>query len=210
MSSENVSTSTTEKKPRAPTLPEKYSKFIQFGYFMMSKMQDIETFTKEDFLNQIQMFATVEEQQTFIQGFLDNQKENKKTMRKEIQERKKAAKPKKEKAPRKTKKPRTNTLILDDSDREQPKESQNAINMVESTENSNQENLIENITNELTEEPMIDRINTAIEVAKDITAKKPRAKKATSEKKPRATKKKQTKQDEPTTELTNSMETQPV
>lgn len=200
MSSENMSTS-TEKKPRTPTLTEKYSKFIQFGYFMMSKMPDTETFTKEEFLNQIQTFASVEEQQTIIQGFFDNQKENKKTMRKEIQERKKAAKPKKEKAPRKTKK-----AVSNNQGTQPNEETQNATNAVESPENNTQENLIQNITSELTEEPLIDKINGAIEVAKDITSKKPRSKKTDSEKKPRATKKKQTKEPEPIDDLTNVME----
>lgn len=206
MSSANVSTTQStspEKKVRAPALSEKYSKFIQFSYYMMSQMSETETFTKEEFLNQVQMFATVDEQQTFIQGFFDNQKDNKKAMRKDIQEKKKASQPKKVRAPRKTKKESTPT----------PTTTTDAQPVADNT-NESQENLIENLTNELTEEPMIatttntvevaeeppmiDKINAAIEVAEDMTAKKPRAKKATTEeKKPRVAKKKQTK--EPTT-----------
>ena len=187
-----------EKKTRAKALPEKYSKFIQFSYYMMSQMSETETFTKDDFLNQVKMFATVEEQQPFIQGFFDNQKENKKSMRKDLLAKKKADQPKKVKAQRKAKKePTTNTQPSNDV---------------------SQENLIEDLTDELTEEPMItdttvevaeepridttaielvadepmvDKINAAIEVAEVMTAKKPRATKATSEKKPRAAKKKQ-------------------
>ena len=206
MSSANVSTTQSTspvKKARTPTLTEKYSKFIQFSYYMMSQMSETETFTKDEFLNQVQMFATVDEQQTFIQGFFDNQKDNKKAMRKDIQEKKKASQPKKVRAPRKTKKESTPTPTTTDA---QP---------VADNTNESQENLIENLTNELTEEPMItttanavevvseeppmiDNINAAIEVAEDMTAKKPRAKKATTEeKKPRVAKKKQTK--EPTT-----------
>tara|TARA_B110000879_G_C11151888_1_gene505024 strand:+ start:188 stop:841 length:654 start_codon:yes stop_codon:yes gene_type:complete len=185
-----------EKKTRAKALPEKYSKFIQFSYYMMSQMSETETFTKDDFLNQVKMFATVEEQQPFIQGFFDNQKENKKSMRKDLLAKKKADQPKKVKAPRKAKKePTTNTQPSNDV---------------------SQENLIEDLTDELTEEPMItdttvevaeepridtmaievadepmvDKINAAIEVAEVMTAKKPRATKATGEKKPRAAKKK--------------------
>ena len=205
MSSANVSTTQSTspvKKARTPTLTEKYSKFIQFSYYMMSQMSETETFTKEEFLNQVQMFATVDEQQTFIQGFFDNQKDNKKAMRKDIQEKKKASQPKKVRAPRKTKKETTPTPTTTDA---QP---------VADNTNESQENLIENLTNELTEDPMIntttnavevveeppiiDKINEAIEVAEDMTSKKPRAKKATTgEKKPRVAKKKQTK--EPTT-----------
>ena len=203
MSSVNASTtqsSSPEKKVRAPALSEKYSKFIQFSYYMMSQMSETETFTKEEFLNQVQMFATVDEQQTFIQGFFDNQKDNKKAMRKDIQEKKKASQPKKVRAPRKTKKETTPTTT--DSE------------PVADNTNESQENLIENLTNELTEDPMIntttnavevveeppiiDKINEAIEVAEDMTSKKPRAKKATTgEKKPRVTKK-QTKEPTPT------------
>jgi len=199
MSSVNASTtqsSSPEKKARAPALSEKYSKFIQFSYYMMSQMSETETFTKDEFINQVKMFATVEVQQTFIQGFFDNQKDNKKAMRKDIQEKKKANQPKKVRAPRKTKKESPPTPTTTDT---QP---------TTNNTNESQENLIENLTNELTEEPMInttaiddvavtdephmiDNINAAIEVAEDMTAKKPRAKKATGEKKPRVAKKKQ-------------------
>jgi len=220
MSSENASTPQTTspvKTARTPALSEKYSKFIQFSYYMMSQMSETETFTKEEFLNQVQMFATVEEQQTFIQGFFDNQKDNKKAMRKDIQEKKKADKPKKVRAPRKTKKESTPT----------PTTTTTTTDTQSTTNNTgeSQENLIENLTNELTEEPMItttanavevvseeppmiDNINAAIEVAEDMTAKKPRAKKATTgEKKPRVAKKKQTK--EPTTPILTEADDSP-
>ena len=81
---DNNATTTQSTKVKTPSLPEKYSKFIQFGYYMMTKMMDdneTSSFTRDEFLNKIQMFATVEEQQTFIQGFFDNQKDNKKRMR---------------------------------------------------------------------------------------------------------------------------------
>ena len=157
------------------------------------------------------MFATVEEQQTFIQGFFDNQKDNKKAMRKEIQEKKKTNKPKKEKVVRKTKnvsstgenkKPRTkkngDTPILNEDS--QPVESLTLTDelteesMIGTSENVNtdKQETNENHTAELDEindtieanskmsvKPMIDKINTAIEVAQEITSKKPRAKKGT-------------------------------
>lgn len=139
------------KKTRAPVLSEKYSKFIQFSYYIMSKMES-DTFTKEEFLNSVQMFATVEEQQTFIQGFFDNQKDNKKAMRQNIQNRKKESQPKKVRAPRKTKNAAATV--------EPTQETDTAAN------NDTQENLIESLTNELTEEPMINKIGAAIEIAK--------------------------------------------
>jgi hypothetical protein len=148
-----------------------------------------DNFTKEEFLNNVQMFATVDEQQTFIQGFFDNQKDNKKAMRKNIQDKKKANQPKKVRAPRKTKKAETV---------EPPQEPDTAA----ATNTESQENLIESLTEELTEEPMIDKISAAIEIAEDITAKKPREKKAAGEKKTRVVKKKKT--TEPTVESTPS------
>ena len=186
------STSSPEKKTRAPVLSEKYSKFIQFSYYMMSQMES-DNFTKEEFLNNVQMFATVEEQQTFIQGFFDNQKDNKKAMRKNIQDKKKANQPKKVRAPRKTKKAETV---------EPTQEPDTATATATNTES--QENLIESLTEELTEEPMIDKISAAIEIAEDITAKKPREKKAAGEKKTRVVKKKATKETEPTVESTST------
>lgn len=189
------STSSPVKKIRAPVLSEKYSKFIQFSYYMMSQMES-DNFTKEDFLNNVKMFATVEEQQTFIQGFFDNQKDNKKAMRIIIQEKKKANQPKKVRAPRKTKKTATTTETTTNEPAQE----------AESTTNSDsQENLIESLTNELTEEPMVDKISAAIEIAEDITAKKSRTKKAPGEKKTRVVKNKTTKQSESTTESTPNM-----
>ena len=185
------------KKTKSVSLPEKFHKFIQFGYYMMSQMSDAETFTKEEFINNLKMFATVDEQQTFIQNFFDNQKSIKSSIRKDIQDRNKANKPKKVRAPRKTNKSEPNV---------EPTTQEAA--------NNNQENLIESLTDELTEEPMIDKINAAIEIAEDMTAKKPREKKAstgekkaaaavTDEKKQRVVKKKNTK--EPTTENTPTL-----
>ena len=172
----NATTTTQATKVKTPSLPEKYSKFIQFGYYMMTKMMDdndTSSFTKDEFLNKIQMFATVEEQQTFIQGFFDNQKENKKDMRKILQERKKANQPKKKRTTKKTTQKETTTTT-------ETSDIQTEITTEQVAET--QEDLLTTITNELTEEPMIDRITTAIEVAKDITAKKPRAKKTTPKK----------------------------
>jgi hypothetical protein len=152
----------------------------------MSKMES-DTFTKEEFLNSVQMFATVEEQQTFIQGFFDNQKDNKKAMRQNIQTRKKESQPKKVRAPRKTKNAAATVEPTQETD-------------TAAANNDTQENLIESLTNELTEEPMINKIGAAIEIAEDITAKKPREKKAAGEKKARVAKKKAVKEQEPTPE----------
>lgn len=177
------STTSLVKKVRAPVLTEKYSKFIQFSYYIMSQMET-DNFTKEEFLNNVKMFDTVEEQQTFIQGFFDNQKDNKKAMRKSIQDKKKENQPKKVRAPRKSKKAVSTT---EESNTAADETVPEAITNTES-----QENLIESLTDELTEEPMIDKISAAIEIAEDITGNKSRKNKSNGEKKTRVVKKKTT------------------
>ena len=181
------STTSLVKKVRAPVLTEKYSKFIQFSYYIMSQMET-DNFTKEEFLNNVKMFDTVEEQQTFIQGFFDNQKDNKKAMRKSIQDKKKENQPKKVRATRKSKKAVSKT--------EESNTAAAADETVPETESitntESQENLIESLTDELTEEPMIDKISAAIEIAEDITGNKSRKNKSNGEKKTRVVKKKTT------------------
>jgi len=181
------STTSLVKKVRAPVLTEKYSKFIQFSYYIMSQMET-DNFTKEEFLNNVKMFDTVEEQQTFIQGFFDNQKDNKKAMRKSIQDKKKENQPKKVRATRKSKKAVSKT--------EESSTAAAADETVPETESitntESQENLIESLTDELTEEPMIDKISAAIEIAEDITGNKSRKNKSNGEKKTRVVKKKTT------------------
>jgi hypothetical protein len=182
------STTSLVKKVRAPVLTEKYSKFIQFSYYIMSQMET-DNFTKEEFLNNVKMFDTVEEQQTFIQGFFDNQKDNKKAMRKSIQDKKKENQPKKVRATRKSKKAVSNT---EESNTAAAAADETVPETESITNTESQENLIESLTDELTEEPMIDKISAAIEIAEDITGNKSRKNKSNGEKKTRVVKKKTT------------------
>ena len=78
-------------KTRQPTLPDKYGKFIQFAYYMMENVlgNDFQM-DKEVYLEKIKLFASVGEQQVLVQGFLDSAKENKKTIKKVVSDRKKA------------------------------------------------------------------------------------------------------------------------
>jgi len=183
MSTVNTPTqSPVAKKTRAPVLSEKLSKFIQFGYFMMSQMSDSDSFTKDEYMEKLQMFAPVEEQDSFVQGFLDGKKETKKNMNKMVRDKKNENKPKKQRTPRAPRKAKeTGVTELTQSDLSDP--------------------VVRNLSIELSEEPMIEQttetsapeeireqINAAIEVAKELTAKKPRVKKADSEKKPRVKK----------------------
>lgn len=94
-----------EKKPRTPTLLAKYSKFIQFAFFLLQELKDqdgnVAVDSEEDFLEKIHLYDTVENQQAFVQGFLDESKDIAKTVRKmnvdkkraEVKAAKAAAKP---------------------------------------------------------------------------------------------------------------------
>jgi len=77
-------------KTRQPTLPDKYGKFIQFAYYMMENVlgEDFQM-DKDAYLEKIKLFGTVGEQQALVQGFLDRTKDNKKTIRKLVSDRKK-------------------------------------------------------------------------------------------------------------------------
>ena len=78
-------------KSRQPTLPDKYGKFIQFAYYMMENVLGDEfQMDKAAFLEKIALFGSVGEQQVLIQGFLNGAKDNKKTIKKVISDRKKA------------------------------------------------------------------------------------------------------------------------
>jgi hypothetical protein len=78
-------------KTRQPTLPEKYGKFIQFAYYMMENVLGDEfQMDKAAFLEKIALFGSVGEQQVLVQGFLNGAKDNKKTIKKVISDRKKA------------------------------------------------------------------------------------------------------------------------
>lgn len=98
---------------KAPRLPEKFGKFIQFGFWLMTRINtpqegdtDVEPkIDEEDFLNAISLYGTVDEQTAFVQAFFDDSKENKKSIRKLVTAHKKATEPKKERKPR-VKKPK--------------------------------------------------------------------------------------------------------
>lgn len=118
-------------KEKKPSLPAKYAKFMQFGFFFISSMKDagaIDDASAATLLDRLCTFSSVEQQQEFYQVWLDSAKESNKAMRKAIAAAKKAALPPKTKKPRakktdspssdeKTKKPRakksdkTNDLV---------------------------------------------------------------------------------------------------
>ena len=96
-------------KTRQPTLPDKYGKFIQFAYYMMENVLGDEfQMDKAAFLEKIAVFGSVGEQQVLVQGFLNGAKDNKKTIKKVISDRKKAE-AKANKPPRKSRAKVANT-----------------------------------------------------------------------------------------------------
>ena len=136
MSADNTTQSSDVAiKTKTATLADKYYKFIQFGYYMMSHISNMENFNREEYMEKIKMFATVEEQQTFVQHFLDNQKQIKKDIA--ILKKNKNKKPETEKPKRQREaKPKTSKTHTP---------SNSSITNVSSDET--QENLIEAITN---------------------------------------------------------------
>ena len=111
----DVPTEEKTKKPRAPTLPAKFAKFIQFGFWFMKKVNGdgatLLNIDEDAFLQQIHLFDTVDLQQTFVQEFFDQSKDNLKTIRSIIKDRNKtfakAAKANAPKKPRATRQKKT-------------------------------------------------------------------------------------------------------
>jgi len=88
-----------EKKPRKPSLPAKFSKFIHFGLFLMGELNDDKVLVGEPplldeavMLEKLNVFADVEQQTAFVQKFFDGLKDTAKGMRKMIADKKKADK----------------------------------------------------------------------------------------------------------------------
>jgi hypothetical protein len=92
----NLSPKDLEKKVRVPTtLPAKYGKFIQFGYFMMNKLNacdgDEDTpplIDEQVFLNKLRIFEPLEDQQAFVEEFLESSKQINDELRKMMLQRK--------------------------------------------------------------------------------------------------------------------------
>jgi hypothetical protein len=95
-----------DKKMRKPTLPAKYSKFMQFGFWLLNQLHlDEATITASQ--EKLCLFDTIEAKTAFYQSFLDQSKEVNKTIRKVVSLRTKTDKKakvlaSKEKKPRKT------------------------------------------------------------------------------------------------------------
>ena len=113
-----VVTQVVQKKVRVPTtLPAKYGKFVQFGYYLMNKLNPVDADPLVDetrFLDTLRIYESLDNQKAFVQEFFDSSKTINQDLRKMIQLRKrelaKAAKeadkpPKKPRQPRQKKDP---------------------------------------------------------------------------------------------------------
>ena len=99
---ENTSANATNaanavKAPKKPTLSAKYSRFLSFGHWFLTKT-DLNEETRKQLYQQMMMFGSVEEQTVYFEGFFSDIKDTNKVMRKMVAEAKKP--PKAPKAPR--------------------------------------------------------------------------------------------------------------
>ena len=86
---QTISADVKPKKERAPRLPAKFGKFIEFGFYFVQfynqsilAANDGRTPLDQDALHlALQVFGSVDDQQSFVQGFFDNSKDVKKQMR---------------------------------------------------------------------------------------------------------------------------------
>jgi len=189
------------KKPRTPTLPAKFGKFIQFGYWFMQKLNDDHDAPAVDeslFIEKINLFSDVDSQQSFVQQFFDESKDVNKTIRQLIKDRTKestkaakAAAREQAKADKKTNKPT------------EPKEKKPRVKKDKPAASSE-----DAFVNEMVQlaNGTTDVIPNAEKPAKPTKETKPKAEKPTKETKPKA--EKPTKETKPKAEKPNK-ETKP-
>jgi hypothetical protein len=113
---DKATVASNEKKPRKPSLPAKFGKFIQFGLFLLAELNDEKLVAGEDaavdkeyMIEKLCVFADIDVQTAFVQKFFDGAKDTAKGMRKMIADKKKAdvkAAKQDASAPKKERKPR--------------------------------------------------------------------------------------------------------
>jgi hypothetical protein len=80
-----------DKKVRAPSLPAKYAKYIQFGYWFMQKLNENSEVPAVDenlFIEKLNVFGSIDDQQAFVQSFFDSSKDISNFLRQRILQRK--------------------------------------------------------------------------------------------------------------------------
>ena len=100
------SVDSTDAKPvkeKKPTLPAKFAKFMQFGYFFVSSMKDagiLDETVSTDLFERLCLFASVQDQRAYYEGWLASAKESNKALRKTVAAQRKTLLPPKERKPR--------------------------------------------------------------------------------------------------------------
>jgi hypothetical protein len=95
----------TEKKVKAPTLGAKYSRFMAFGHWFVSQQSTelVSEEVREELYRKLMVFASLEEQTAFYEGFLSQVTATNKTIRKMVAASKKPVKAPKAPRAKKTK-----------------------------------------------------------------------------------------------------------
>jgi hypothetical protein len=94
-----------EKKVKAPTLGAKYSRFMAFGHWFVSQQSTelVSEEVREELYRKMMVFASIEEQTAFYEGFLSEVTATNKTIRKMVAASKKPVKAPKAPRAKKTK-----------------------------------------------------------------------------------------------------------
>jgi hypothetical protein len=161
MSTETVNNIETvvEKKVRAPSLPAKYNKFIQFAYYLLDGVnKDGVVIEPSVFFDKIHLFDNVQGQQAFVQSFFDNSKDTGKTIRKLVAQHKKdiikANKPIKDKKIRQKKTTTTTDSSTPNNDNKNKK--------TRSKKSTIEDSLVNQLVNLANNGPELDNVSVSI------------------------------------------------
>ena len=188
----NLTPKELEKKVRVPTtLPAKYGKFIQFGYYLLNKLNAVED--EEDssvpmvdeklFLEKLRIYDTLENQQALVQEFFDSSKsinqnlrkmmiQNKREIAKALAAQNKPVKEKKTRQPRQKKE-----VVQEEGTVEQPKEKKTRVKKVKAPTTEDQ--LVNELVQLASQQDLPQQI--VLQVEETTSAKKDSAKAAVSE-----------------------------
>ena len=194
------SKTTTESKPKKPSLKEKHSRFLVSNYTLIQHLAAKGLLTEEGVesaYGEIKLFAPVEDQEAFYETYITESKTTKKTMKKFITQRNKPPK-----APRKSRAKKAESATTTDGAKEKKPRAKKSTKVDDDTNVDIVADNTAELVNELTaaattalESPVVESqtdTTTAPEAPKK--ARKPRAKKTdtkegeTKEKKPRGRK----------------------
>ena len=197
---DSESKTTTESKPKKPSLKEKHSRFLVSNYTLIQHLAAKGLLTEEGVesaYGEIKLFAPVEEQEAFYETYITESKTTKKTMKKFVTQRNKPPK-----APRKSRAKKAESATTTDGAKEKKPRAKKSTKVDDDTNVDVVADNTAELVNELTaaattalESPVVESqtdTTTAPEAPKK--ARKPRAKKTdtkegeTKEKKPRGRK----------------------